>query len=249
MKSLVRTACENEDAWRIQQLLMENLESQWRQPDEGIWEVRGARRHFVHSKVMAWVAADRAVKAVERHHLNGDAERWRKLRRAIHREVCEKGFNRKLNCFVQYYEAEVTDAALLMIPMVGFLPPDDPRVKGTLQAIEQQLMVDGLVRRYRQELKQIDALPGGEGVFLPCSFWFADNLALMGREQEARVMFERLVKLCNPLGLISEEYDPKDRRMLGNFPQAFTHVGLLNTAQNLTAERGPAHRRSEEHRS
>lgn len=236
-----------DDEWRIQQLLMKSLESFWREPDEGIWEVRGPRRHFVHSKVMAWVAADRAVKAVERHHLQGDVENWRKLRAAIHREVCEKGYDRKRNTFVQSYGTEVLDAALLMIPMVGFLPPSDERVKGTVRAIEHRLVVDGLVRRYRQDEKEIDGLPGDEGVFLPCSFWLADNYALLGREADARALYERLIGLCNPLGLISEEYDPKARRLLGNFPQAFTHVGLVNTAQNLIVERGPAERRRGNH--
>lgn len=238
-----------DDEWRIQQLLISSLESLWREPDEGIWEVRGPRRHFVHSKVMAWVAADRAVKAVERHHLKGDVANWRKLRAAIHREVCEKGYDRKRNTFVQSYGSEALDAALLMIPMVGFLPASDERVKGTVRAIEEQLMTDGLVQRYRQDEKEIDGLPGEEGAFLPCSFWLADNYALLGREADARALYERLIGLCTPLGLLSEEYNPKARRLLGNFPQAFTHVGLLNTAQNLVAARGPAKRRSNHHKN
>jgi GH15 family glucan-1,4-alpha-glucosidase len=233
-----------EDAWRIQRVLMDCLESRWQEPDEGIWEVRGPRRPFTHSKVMAWVAADRAVKAVEIYHLKGDLARWKKLRAEIHDDVCQKGFNRSRNAFVQFYGSDQLDASLLMVPLVGFLPAHDPRVVGTVEAIQRELVFDGFVKRYVQNDSEIDGLQGNEGVFLPCSFWLADNLALLGRHHEARQLFEQLIKLCNELGLISEEYDPSKKRLLGNFPQAFTHVALINTAQNLSVERGPARRRA-----
>ena len=233
-----------DDAWPMQQVLMEFLEAHWEQPDEGLWEVRGARRHFTHSKVMAWVAVDRAVKAVERHGLEGPAERWRSLRAAIHADVCRHGFDPERNAFVQYYGGSALDASLLMIPLVGFLPANDPRVVGTVDAIQRELMRDGFVMRYISA-EGVDGLPPGEGVFLPCTFWLADNLAMMGRYEEARGVFERLLGLCNDVGLLSEEYDPHLKRQLGNFPQAFTHVFLINTAHNLTLGEGPAlHRAS-----
>jgi GH15 family glucan-1,4-alpha-glucosidase len=235
----------DEDAWRLEQHLMEHLEKIWREPDEGIWEVRGPRRHFTHSKVMAWVAADRAVKAVERFGLPGDAGRWRKLRDEIHADVCRQGFHTRLNSFVQYYGSDETDAALLMMPLVGFLPPHDPRLRGTVELIERTLLRDGFVDRYHSHVS-IDALPKHEGSFLPCCFWLADNYWLLGRRDEARQMFERLAGLANDAGLIAEEYEPADRRMLGNFPQAFTHVALINTALNLSRdEGGPAKERRE----
>ncbi|MDQ2754808.1 MAG: glycoside hydrolase family 15 protein, partial [Actinomycetota bacterium] len=198
------------------------------------WEVRGPRRHFVHSRVMAWVAMDRAVRAVEVHGLEGPVEKWRHARDAIFAEVCEKGWNEGRKAFTQYYGSDELDASVLMIPLVGFLPPDDPRVVATVEAIERELVVDGFVLRY-QNRSGVDGLPGTEGAFLPCSFWLADCLALIGRLDDARVLFERLVALVNDVGLLSEEYDPHNQRLLGNFPQAFSHVGLINSARYLTS--------------
>ncbi|MFI5052734.1 MAG: glycoside hydrolase family 15 protein, partial [Acidimicrobiia bacterium] len=217
-------------------------ENGWRDPDEGIWEVRGGRQDFTHSKVMAWVAFDRAVKGVEEFGLTGPVDRWRACRDEVRREICEQGFDADRNTFTQYYGSKGLDAATLMIPLVGFLPPSDPRVVGTVEAIERELMVEGFVRRYRSE-DDVDGLPPGEGAFLPCSYWFADNLCLIGRRDDARELFERLLALNNDVGLISEEYDPSTGRMLGNFPQAFTHVSLVNTASNLSNVQGPAHHR------
>jgi GH15 family glucan-1,4-alpha-glucosidase len=213
--------------------MMDFLETGWEQPDEGIWEVRGPRRHFVHSKVMAWVAADRVVKSVEMGRLEGDVERWRKLRDAIHEQVCRQGFNADLNSFVQYYGGKHLDAAILMMPLVGFLPANDARVIGTVKAVETQLVENGFVGRYTQD-PAVDGLPHGEATFLPCSFWLADNYGLQGRHADAVRMFERLLAIRNDVGLLSEEYDPAAKRLLGNFPQAFSHVGLVNTAFNLT---------------
>ena len=230
-------------SWHLLSALMEHLEKVWNQPDEGIWEVRGPQRHFTHSKVMAWAAFDRAAKAVEAGLYPGPVERWRTLRDRIHRDICEKGFNRQRNAFVQYYGADALDAALLMIPLVGFLPPNDPRVVGTVEAIRRELLSNGLVMRYRTE-SNVDGLPPGEGVFLPCSFWLVDNLVMAGRRHEARQLFERLASLCNDVGLLSEEYDPVSSRLLGNFPQAFTHVSLVNSVHNLTLAEGPARHRS-----
>jgi GH15 family glucan-1,4-alpha-glucosidase len=223
--------------------MMRHLEKVWNSPDEGIWEVRGPRRHFTHSKVMAWVALDRAIKAADRGDHTGPFDRWRKLRDWIHRDVCNYGFNRQRNAFVQYYGADALDASLLLIALVGFLPPDDPRVMGTVEAIQRELVSDGFVMRYRTETN-VDGLPAGEGVFLPCSFWLVDNLVLAGRHHEARQLFEQLASLCNDVGLLSEEYDPISRRLLGNFPQAFTHVSLVNSVHNLALAEGPARRRS-----
>jgi GH15 family glucan-1,4-alpha-glucosidase len=229
----------DENAWRIEQALMQFLETDWENPDEGIWEVRGPQRHFTHSKVMAWVAVDRAVKAVEHFHLDGPVETWRRLRQAIHEQVCREGFDPDLNAFVQYYGAKQLDASLLMLPLVGFLPASDPRMQGTVHAIQQGLMRDGLVERYRP-LPEVDGLPAGEGTFLLCTFWLVDNLALQGRYAEARDIFVRLLALRNDVGLLSEQYDPHTQRFMGNFPQAFSHVGLINTARNLTKAGGPA---------
>jgi GH15 family glucan-1,4-alpha-glucosidase len=234
----------DENAWRVEQALIEFLESAWTKPDEGIWEVRGPRRHFTHSKVMAWVAVDRTVKAIERFGLKGPVERWRKLCSAIHDEVCRRGYNKELNAFVQFYDGKELDASLLMVPLVGFLPPDDPRVLGTIAAIQRDLVRDGFVARYDPK-EEIDGLPPGEGVFLPCTFWLADNLALQGRLSDAQQLFEHLLSLCNDVGLLSEEYDPAKRRLVGNFPQAFTHVSLINTACNLSGATGPAKDRQE----
>ncbi len=232
-------------AWNLERAIVRFLETAWHEPDEGIWEVRGPRRHFTHSKVMAWVAFDRAVKTVEKFGVEGPIDQWRALRDTIHREVCEKGFNTQTNSFVQSYGAKEPDASLLMIPLVGFLPPEDPRVAGTVAAVERDLMHDGFVRRYNTE-SNVDGLPPGEGAFLPCTFWLADNYVLLGRQKEAEEVFKRLLGLCNDVGLLSEEYDPTARRLVGNFPQAFTHVGLINTAMNLTRQtNNPAEHRKE----
>jgi GH15 family glucan-1,4-alpha-glucosidase len=220
-------------SWRLQHELLGFLESGWQQPDEGLWEVRGPRQHFTHSKIMAWVAFDRAAKAVERFGLDGPAGRWRALATEIHEEVCRRGFDAQRLCFTQAYDSPRLDASLLMIPLVGFLPPTDPRVAGTVRAIEQELVRGGFVLRYRTDEVE-DGLPPGEGAFLACTFWLADNYAMLGRVDEARRLFERLLSLRNDVGLLSEEYDPVAGRMLGNFPQAFSHVGLINTAFNLT---------------
>ena len=222
-----------DDAWRVARKVIDWLARNWDQPDDGIWEVRGPRQHFVHSKVMAWVACDRAVKAVERLKRPGPADEWREARDKIHRQVCELGFDKKRNTFVQAYGSAALDASLLMIPLVGFLPATDPRMVGTVQAIERHLMRDGYVARYDTQLTN-DGLPPGEGTFLPCTFWYADNLALQGRRAEAQKIFERLIGLCNDVGLLSEEYDTETKRLVGNFPQAFSHIGLVNTALNLS---------------
>ena len=231
-------------SWAFQNALMRFLERAWCQPDEGIWEVRGPRRHFTHSKVMVWVAFDRAVKAVERYGLEGPVDRWRQLRADVHGEVCRNGFDTDRNTFTQYYGSTELDASLLMIPLVGFLPADDPRVIGTVQAIERDLLWNGFVRRYRTK-EHVDGLPPGEGVFLACTFWLADNYELQGRHAEARTLFDRLLGLCNDLGLLAEEYDPDRDRQLGNFPQAFSHVMLINSARNLSRSHGPAQERQD----
>jgi GH15 family glucan-1,4-alpha-glucosidase len=221
------------EGWRVIKTLMEHLQSVWTEPDEGIWEVRGPRRHFTHSKVMAWVAADRMVKmsaAVERE---APTDRWRVLRDTIHADVCRRGYDPARNTFVQSYGAPELDASLLMIPLVGFLPIDDPRVRGTVAAIERELLVDGLVQRYPTE-SGVDGLPPGEGVFLACSFWLVDNLALLGRHDDARRLYDRLLALRNDVGLLAEQYDPRARRQLGNFPQALSHIALVNSACNLS---------------
>ena len=236
MDTLYQARCAGVDpephAWEIVTTLLEFLEGNWQRPDEGIWEIRGPRQHFTHSKVMAWVAFDRAVKGVERFSVKGPVERWRTVRDAIHAQICADGFDAQRNTFVQHYGSTQLDASLLLIPLVGFLPPEDPRVRGTVEAIERDLVADGLVLRY-SSASNVDGLPPGEGVFLPCSFWLAQNLALIGRQQDAEALFERLLALRNDLGLLSEEYDPRAKRMLGNFPQAFSHVALVNSALNL----------------
>jgi GH15 family glucan-1,4-alpha-glucosidase len=222
-------------AWSIVRRLMDFLERSWAQPDEGLWEIRGPRRHFVHSKVMAWVAADRAVRMVEKLGHTGPVERWRAMRDRIHAEVCDKGFDPERGTFTQSYGSRELDAALLLIPIVGFLPPEDPRVIGTIDAIKRELMTDGFVLRYpTSESNDIDGLPGAEGVFLACSFWLAEALALIGRKDEAMELFERLLALTNDVGLLAEEYDPVQARQLGNFPQAFTHINLIHTALALS---------------
>jgi GH15 family glucan-1,4-alpha-glucosidase len=233
----------DKNAWSFQRSLMEFLESAWDRPDEGIWEMRGGRRQFTHSKVMAWVAMDRAVKAVEQFGLDGPVDRWRALRSKIHDQACREGYDSGMGSFVQQYGGKSLDASLLMIPLVGFLPVSDPRVEGTVRAIERKLLVDGLVIRYDSP-SEVDGLPAGEGTFLACSFWLADNFALMGRVGDARKLFERLLTIRNDVGLLAEEYDPIHDRLLGNFPQAFSHVGLINTAGNLANQGGAAeHRR------
>ena len=213
--------------------MLEFLETGWEKPDEGIWEMRGPRRHFVHSKMMAWVAVDRLIRSAEKGGFTVEMARWQKLREAIHEQVCRQGFDADMNSFVQYYGGKYLDASVLMMPLVGFLPPDDPRVIGTVKAIETHLVKNGFVGRYTQD-PAVDGLPHGEGTFLPCSFWLADNYELQGRHEDAVRMFERLLEIRNDVGLLSEEYDPVAKRQLGNFPQAFSHVGLVNTAFNLS---------------
>jgi GH15 family glucan-1,4-alpha-glucosidase len=229
--------------WSLQLALLEHLEQIWREPDESIWEVRSGARHFTFSKVMAWVAFDRGIRAVEMHGLDGPVERWRGLRDEIHAEVCRRGFDGTLGSFVQSFDSQALDASLLLIPLVGFLPIEDPRVAGTIAAIEKHLFADGFVLRYNSyETK--DGLPPGEGAFIACSFWLVDAYVLQGRLIEARRLFERVLAVRNDLGLMSEEYDPKDRRLIGNFPQAFSHVALVISAFNLSRARKPAEKMS-----
>jgi GH15 family glucan-1,4-alpha-glucosidase len=224
---------------------LDYLAQAWRQPDEGIWEVRGGRQHFVHSRVMAWVAFDRAADELEAQAFHDSGRRWREIADEIHAEVCERGFDRDLNSFVQAYGSKRLDASLLLIPMVGFLPPEDPRVRGTLQAIEERLLIDGeFVLRYEAEYAG-DGLPAGEGAFLACSFWLVDNYILQGRTVAARKLFAGLLARCNDVGLLAEEFDPLTGRMLGNFPQAYSHVGLINCALSLSRQKGPAEERAE----
>jgi GH15 family glucan-1,4-alpha-glucosidase len=231
-------------AWEVQKLLIDHLDSVWQQPDRSIWEIRGEPRQFTYSKVMAWVAMDRAVTTVERFGLEGAVDRWRHTRDQIHEEVCRVGFNSDLGAFVQSYGSRELDASLLIVPLVGFLPPEDPRVRGTVAAIARHLMRDGLVIRYATE-SAVDGMGGtGEGAFLLCSFWMADNWAMQGEHAKARALFERLLGLRNDVGLLSEEYDVKSRRFLGNFPQAISHVAMINTAYNLLRPEGPAKHRS-----
>jgi GH15 family glucan-1,4-alpha-glucosidase len=213
--------------------LIDHLCSVWRQPDEGIWETRSGRKHFTHSKVMAWVALDRAIRYHEHFDGGGDLARWKKNRDLIHREVCAKGFNKKLNSFVQSYGSTELDASCLRLVLVGFLPADDPRIHGTVEAIEKHLMRDGLVRRYNTRTSR-DGLPSGEGAFLACSFWMVSNLWLIGRKHDATALYERLLKLRNDVGLLSEEYDPVHKRLLGNFPQALSHIALVHAAFTLS---------------
>lgn len=229
---------ESDSAWDLQTALVEELETVWGEPDDGIWEVRGPRRHFVHSKVMAWVGMERAVHAVE-SGLDGPVDRWRRVRDDIHAEVCQLGFNAEVGSFTQFYGSKELDASLLMIPQVGFLPIDDPRVQGTIKAIEEQLCRDGLVLRYGGSGSGgVDGLPPGEGAFLPCTFWLVDAMAMSGRTADAAALFERLLSLRNDVGLLAEEYDLDHHRLVGNFPQAFSHLSLVNTARNLTEADG-----------
>jgi len=223
---------ESAEAWALERALVKRLEQIWEKPDQGIWETRGAPQHFTHSKVMAWVAIDRVVKSAEQFNLEGPIDHWRELRDRIHADVCEKAYNAELNSFVQAYGSKLIDASVLLMPLVGFLPASDPRIRGTVEAIEKRLVVDGFVLRYDSAATD-DGLPEGEGAFLACSFWLADNYLLLGRQEDALRIFERLVALRNDVGLLSEEYDPELRRQVGNFPQAFSHIALLSTAFNL----------------
>jgi GH15 family glucan-1,4-alpha-glucosidase len=236
---LVRPA----SSWPLQRTLVNHLEQIWELPDESIWEVRGGAQNFTFSKVMVWVALDRAIRGAETFNLPAPLERWKTLRTHVHDLVCREGFSEQRNSFVQAFGGDTLDASLLLLPLVGFLPPEDPRVVGTVKAIGDDLMIDGLIRRYHTD-ETSDGLSGNEGVFLACSFWYVDNLVQQGREQEARSMFDRLLALKNDVGLLAEEYDPIGRRQLGNFPQAFSHLALINTALNLDTYAGPAAQRS-----
>ncbi|CAA9268082.1 MAG: Glucoamylase [uncultured Chthoniobacterales bacterium] len=231
----------SEADWRLQVALLGFLETKWESPDFGIWEIRGEPQHFTHSKMMAWVAFDRGVKLVEEHGCSADThlEKWRELRDRIHRQVCELGYHEKKRAFTQFYGSDELDASILMMPLVGFLPAEDERVRNTVEAVERELMRDGFVLRYRTGEKNVDGLPGHEGVFLLCSFWLADCLHLIGRTEDARALFERLLALQNDLGLLAEEYDPVAKRQLGNLPQAFSHVALVNTARLLSRPANP----------
>ena len=233
----------SESGWALQQSFLSHLERIWTEPDEGIWETRGGPQHFTYSKVMAWVAFDRAIKSAEQFGLEAPLDHWRELAATIHADVCRRGFDQELGSFVQSYGSKHLDASLLLLPLVGFLPPDDPRVRGTLQAIERRLLVDGFVLRY-DTAASADGLPPGEGAFLACSFWLVDAYMAQDRWQDARRMFNRLLDLRNDVGLLSEEYDPRTGRLVGNFPQAFTHLALVNSAFNLTCLEAP-----EEHRA
>ncbi len=223
---------ETVETWHLQRALIDHLATIWREQDHGLWEVRGPPQHFTHSKVMAWVAVDRAVKSAEQFHLEGPLDTWRALRQTMHDEISREAFNARLGCFVMAYGASIVDASLLLMPQLGFLPADDPRVRATIERIEKDLLVDGFVLRYDSAATD-DGLPAGEGAFLACSFWLADDYMLLGRHDDARAMFERLLTLRNDVGLLSEEYDPHRRRQVGNFPQAFSHVALIDTALNL----------------
>jgi GH15 family glucan-1,4-alpha-glucosidase len=234
-------------SWAFQGHLIDFVETHWQEPDEGLWEIRGPRRHFTHSKVMAWVAIDRAVKAVEQFGLEGDVERWKALREQIHQEVCAKGYNPKRKAFTQYYGTDQLDASLLMVPLVGFLPASDERMRNTVDRIQNELMVDGYVLRYAPSgSASVDGLPPGEGSFLPCSFWLVDCLWLLDRHDEALQLFRRLASKCNRLGLMAEEFDARRQRQVGNFPQAFSHVGLVNAARTLFEKDSAAKHRSKQ---
>ncbi|MDB5410716.1 MAG: glucoamylase [Rhodospirillales bacterium] len=231
------------EAWRLQTTLLDFLEDAWTKPDSGLWEIRGPERHFTHSKVMAWVGVDRSIAGVESFGLDGPVERWRELREIIHADICRNGFDEQRNSFVQYYGGRELDASLLLLPTVGFLPASDPRMLGTVEAIERELVVDGLVKRYSTS-SGVDGLPQGEGAFLACTFWYVDALALLGRYRQAEEIFEKLLSLRNDVGLLAEEYDPKACRQLGNFPQAFSHIALINSARSLSEATRPATERA-----
>jgi GH15 family glucan-1,4-alpha-glucosidase len=241
------------EAWQLQKQLVTFVEQAWQQPDNGIWEIRSAPRHFTYSKVMAWVAIDRAVQSVEQFRLDGPVQRWRKLRKAIYQDICEHGFSKSKRCFTGVYGVDELEASLLLIGQCGFIAPDDPRFVNTVDAIERELKVDGLVRRYRSE-RVDDGVAGGDAAFLACSFWLVDALILINRYEAALELFQHLLDLRNDLGLLAEEYDPRARRQLGNFPQAFSHIALINSAHNLASHRAPAkerasraHRRTKRH--
>lgn len=234
----------SESGWSLQRVVLNHLEGVWPRMDEGIWEVRSGPRHFTFSKIMAWVAFDRAIKSAEAFNLEGPVDRWRQVCGEIHKEVCSRGFDSELGSFVRSYGSKSLDASLLLLPTVGFLPPSDPRVRGTVDAIERKLLVDGLVRRY-DTTEAKDGLPSDEGVFLACSFWLVDAYVLLGRKDDAHRLFERLLTICNDVGLLSEEYDPKTGHLLGNFPQALSHIALVNSAFNLNEAAQPAKQRSE----
>jgi len=234
----------DETGWDLQLELLKHLEKIWREPDEGIWEVRGGPQHFTYSKAMAWVAFDRAIKSAEAHKLAGPIERWRAIRDEIHTNVCTHGYDARLGSFVRAYGGKELDASLLLLPAIGFLPPEDARIRGTVAAIERGLMADGLVRRY-DTAKSKDGLPAGEGMFLACSFWLVDAYVMLGRRDDAVGLFERLLALRNDLGLLSEQYEPRTHRLVGNFPQAFSHLALVNSASNLAHDRKPAEQRSD----
>jgi GH15 family glucan-1,4-alpha-glucosidase len=235
---------QSDDGWAVQIAFLKHLETAWTEADESIWEVRSGRRHFTYSKVMAWVAFDRAIKSAEEYRLDGPLDRWRTLRMEIHADVCRKGFDPQQQSFVQSYDSKELDASLLLLPVVGFLPPQDPRVIGTIEAIERALMVGGFVQRYDTS-RSDDGLPPGEGAFLACSFWLVDAYVMLGRLDDAQALFKRLAALCNDVGLLSEEYDPQSKELLGNFPQAFSHVALVNSAFNLTRASKPAEQRAD----
>ena len=230
--------------WELQTKFIDHLEQIWANPDNGIWEVRGEQLHFTYSKVMAWVAFDRAVKSAERFGLDGPVDHWRQIRDEIHADICRLGFDKTLGSFVRSYGSKQLDASLLLLPAIGFLPPDDPRIIGTVEAVEHALVTDGLVRRYNTEAAK-DGLPAGEGVFLACSFWLVDAYIMLGRRDDALRLFERLLSLRNDVGLLSEEYDPYANRLIGNFPQAFSHLALVNSASNLSHSKKPAEQRAE----
>jgi GH15 family glucan-1,4-alpha-glucosidase len=234
----------SEASWAVQRALLDHLETIWDKPDEGIWEMRSGRRQFTYSKIMAWVAFDRAIRSVEKFDLEAPVEHWRALRKRIHEEVCSRAFDPTIGAFAQSYGSKNLDASLLLIPIVGFLPVRDPRVKSTIEAIERSLMRDGFVLRYNTEATR-DGFPGNEGAFLACSFWMVDSLRLMGRRKDARRLFERLLDLRNDVGLLSEEYDPHAKRLVGNFPQALSHIALVNSAHNLARREKPARQRAD----
>jgi GH15 family glucan-1,4-alpha-glucosidase len=234
----------SESGWDVQRAMLDHLEKIWRKPDHGIWEVRTEPLHFTYSKAMTWVAFDRAIKSAEMFGLPGPVDHWRELCTEIHADVCARGWDAKRNSFMRSYGSDDHDASLLLLAPIGFLKPDDPRFRGTVEAIERHLVVEGLVIRYDTRHAP-DGLPVGEGAFLPCSFWLADAYLLLGRRTDAERLFKRLVGLCNDVGLLSEEYDPRAKRMLGNFPQAFSHVALINSAANLTRAEKPAEQRSD----
>jgi len=234
---------ESEVDWAFQGALLKHLEAVWQQPDHGLWEIRGEPRHFTYSKVMAWVAFDRAIHAVEQSGLDGPVHHWRRVRQVIHNEVCERGFDSELGSFVQSYGSKELDASLLLLATVGFLPPEDPRIRGTIEAVERHLFRDGFLLRYDTHTSD-DGLPAGEGAFLACSFWLADAYVLIGRMDDAHALCERLLSLRNDLGLLAEEYDTRNRRMVGNFPQAFSHVAIVNTTHNILRATKPAQQRA-----